>query len=44
MKQAIFDLDGSILDSLPVWDGLGAEYLRRLGFKPKDNLQEVLKT
>jgi len=44
MKQAIFDLDGTILDSLPVWDGLGAEYLRRLGFKPKDNLQEVLKT
>ena len=27
LKYAIFDLDGTLLDSLPVWDNLGLNML-----------------
>ncbi len=43
MKGAIFDLDGTLLDSMPVWQQLAASYLRKNGFIPKENLWENLK-
>lgn len=31
IKGAIFDLDGTLLDSMPVWTSIGARYLKTLG-------------
>ncbi len=31
IKGAIFDLDGTILDSMFIWDTIGEDYLRSLG-------------
>lgn len=39
---AIFDLDGTILDSLGAWSGLGAKYLLRFGIPAMKNLDEIL--
>ena len=44
IKGAIFDLDGTIIDSMFIWDTIGEEYLRSLGMEPKENLAEVFKT
>jgi len=44
IKGAIFDLDGTILDSMFIWDKIGEDYLRSLGKKPNENLAEVFKT
>lgn len=39
---AIFDLDGTILDSLGAWRNLGANYLLRFGISAMENLDEIL--
>ena len=39
---AIFDLDGVVLDSMSIWNDLGARYLRRLGIAPEPGLNEIL--
>ena len=39
---AIFDLDGVVLDSMSIWNDLGARYLRRLGVTPEPGLNEIL--
>ncbi len=44
IKGAIFDLDGTLLDSMFIWDTIGEDYLRSLGKEPKENLKEVFKT
>ncbi|MBQ6999293.1 MAG: HAD family phosphatase [Clostridia bacterium] len=44
LKGAIFDLDGTILDSMFIWDTIGEDYLRSLGKEPKENLKETFKT
>ena len=44
IKGAIFDLDGTILDSMFVWDTIGEDYLRFIGKEPKENLKETFKT
>lgn len=38
IKAAIFDLDGTILDSMPVWIHAGEIYLANMGKKPEENL------
>ena len=43
LKYAIFDLDGTLLDSLPVWDRLGLEMLRAQGCDPDPALSKQLK-
>jgi HAD superfamily hydrolase (TIGR01509 family) len=40
---AIFDLDGTLLDSMDVWDGLCAGWLRGKGIEPPPALDERLK-
>ena len=35
---AIFDLDGVLLDSMGIWEDLGARYLRRLHIPPEPGL------
>lgn len=44
IKGAIFDLDGTVLDSMFIWDTIGEDYLRSLGEEPQKNLAAVLKT
>ena len=44
IRGAIFDLDGTLLDSMSIWDTIGENYLRSLGIEPKENLAEVFKT
>ncbi len=44
IKGAIFDLDGTIIDSMFIWDTIGEEYLRSLSMVPKENLAEAFKT
>ena len=41
-KAAIFDLDGVLLDSMGIWNDLGARYLRSLGVTPEAGLNEIL--
>lgn len=42
IKGAIFDIDGTLLDSMPVWESAGARYLATLGIKAKPDLKEKL--
>ena len=43
LKYAIFDLDGTVLDSLPIWDNLGVDMLRSQGYNPDPALGRQLK-
>lgn len=42
IKAAVFDLDGTILDSSPVWENLGERFLDRRGISPKPGLSGLL--
>lgn len=44
MTGAIFDVDGTLLDSMFIWNTIGEDYLRSLGYTPKENLAETFKT
>ena len=44
IKGAIFDLDGTLLDSMFIWDTIGEVYLRSLDIEPRENLAEAFKT
>ena len=44
IKGAIFDLDGTLLDSMFIWDTIGEEYLRSLGKEPHKDLKETFMT
>ncbi len=40
IKYAIFDFDGTLFDSMSIWDRVGEIYLGSLGIKPKPSLRE----
>lgn len=42
IKGAIFDIDGTLLDSMPIWTDVGARYLRSIGVTPEKGLGEIL--
>ncbi len=42
ISGAIFDVDGTLLDSMPVWDCVGENYLRSIGYEPGEHLNEAL--
>ena len=44
LEAAIFDLDGTLLDSMPIWQGLGEKYLLQKKLQPAPGLQDALKT
>ena len=41
---AIFDLDGTLLDSMEVWNNLGKDFLKKYNLDPPGNIEEILKT
>ncbi|NMA01940.1 MAG: HAD family phosphatase [Clostridia bacterium] len=43
IRGAIFDLDGTLLDSMFIWETIGEDYLRSLGIEPGEELNEKLK-
>ncbi|MEG2203916.1 MAG: HAD family phosphatase, partial [Oscillospiraceae bacterium] len=43
LTGAIFDLDGTLLDSMFIWDTIGEEYLLRRGITPEPGLNEKFK-
>lgn len=42
IQGAIFDADGTLLDSMGMWDTVGERYLRSLGVQPPAGLRETL--
>ena len=36
MEAALFDMDGTLLDSMPAWRGCNIEYLESVGIHPTD--------
>ena len=44
IKGAIFDLDGTLIDSMFIWDTVGNDFLKFRGIEPQENLAEVFKT
>lgn len=44
IKGAIFDIDGTLFDSMFIWDTIGANYLQSIGFQPKENLNETFRS
>ena len=44
LKGAIFDADGTLLDSMPMWSGVGSGYLREnFGIEAREDLDERFK-
>ncbi len=44
LKGAIFDFDGTLVDSMFIWESFGEDYLRSLGKEPKENLSKAFAT
>ena len=44
IKGVIFDVDGVLLNSMPVWENLGELYLNRLGIEAEKGLGQTLFT
>lgn len=42
MRGIIFDVDGTLLDSMGFWGELGARYLKTKGIRPEENLGKKL--
>ncbi|MDD4377171.1 MAG: HAD family phosphatase [Eubacteriales bacterium] len=42
IKAAIFDVDGTLLDSMPMWHDAGARYLKTLGIEAEPNMGDKL--
>jgi len=44
LQSAIFDMDGTLLDSMGVWDTLCSDLLREIGCEPEEGLDAKVKT
>ena len=44
MRAAIFDMDGTLIDSMPAWRSLNAAYVRSHGFTPTPEQERELYT
>lgn len=44
IEGAVFDFDGTLFDSMFIWDTIGEKYLRSLGIEPRERLNEKLKS
>ncbi len=44
IKGVIFDLDGTVLNSMPLWKNLASNYLLSKNISPKEDIDEYLKS
>ena len=44
IKGAIFDMDGTLLDTMPAWRTLCVRFVRSLGLEPEADMQTQMKT
>jgi len=44
IKGAIFDMDGTLLESMHIWETVGSDYLKSQGIDPAEGLREQIKT
>ena len=44
IRGMIFDLDGTLIDSMPAWENIGSDFLKKHGINPPDDLNEIIKT
>ena len=44
IRGAIFDVDGTLLDSMGIWDTIANDYLLSLNIQPRENLAETFST
>ena len=42
VKGAIFDVDGTLLDSMPIWEDSSARFLAGLGIEAEENLNDIM--
>ena len=42
IRGAIFDLDGTVLDSMPVWNKLASTYLHSIGCAPRADVDDAV--
>ena len=42
LKGAIFDFDGTLFDSMPIWQTAGSDYIRSIGFEAEENFNEII--
>lgn len=42
IKGVIWDVDGTLLDSMSIWDDVGARYLKSIDIEPEPGLGDVL--
>jgi HAD superfamily hydrolase (TIGR01509 family) len=43
-KGAVFDLDGTLLDSMPIWETVAIDYLKSLGIKPDADIYKAVRS
>jgi HAD superfamily hydrolase (TIGR01509 family) len=44
IEGAIFDLDGTLFDSMPIWDTVAVDYLKSQGIKANDDIYEAIRS
>lgn len=44
LQGAIIDMDGTLLDSMKIWNEVGERYLLSVGITPRDDLKEKINT
>ena len=42
IQGAVFDVDGTLLDSMEIWENLSERYLESMGVKPEPGLSRIL--
>ena len=40
---AIFDLDGTLLDTMDMWENIGSQYLKKTGIEARQDLADILR-
>lgn len=43
-KAVIFDMDGTLIDSMPMWSSLDVKYMNSIGIEPRPDFHEKVRT
>ncbi len=43
LRAAVFDYDGTIVDSMPMWHSIPSQYVRSLGGEPEPGIDEMIR-